>query len=78
MKEKLKHLQNLVDSTTKQCVIRKKTSDTQGKNNVYTFETVPGRPECGPLTWRETDYCKMIRENQNRRVDEMKLKGLIL
>jgi len=81
MREDVERLRSLVDGAQERCVKRKKTNNIEkktGLNAVYTFEIVAGRPECGPLTWRETDYCKKIRENQNRRVDELKLKGLIL
>jgi len=81
MRADVERLRDLVDAAADRCVKKKKTNNKEKKTGldaVYTFEVVAGRPECGPLTWRETDYCKKIRENQNRRVDELKLKGLVL
>ncbi len=81
MTEDVARLRQMNIQIKEECVMKEvgpaEDKKKAGLNAVYTFETAKDKPWCYPYTRRETEYCKMIREHQHHRVQEMRLKGLI-
>ncbi len=80
MAHDVQRLREMNSQIKEECVARVVEPDKDkktGLNAVLTFETAKDKPWCNPYTRRETDYCKMIREHQTSRLEELKLKGLI-
>ena len=86
MDSELKRLKSLNWELYADCVKLKADKKDPGLNKKEAggMKTVYGlksdseaKPWCDPYTRKETDYCKMIREDQTAKVNEMVLKGLI-
>ncbi len=82
MAQELEKLQELNSRITKDCVvamkdIRDPNVKGGGLDAVYRLEPAPDKPWCVDYTLRETEFCKNIRENQSRKVNDLKVKKVM-